>query len=107
MTNDKYLPEQPPAVERKENTTSARILAKPSEVSVAPRKLMLGHPGSDDRGDGLNYRYSRSLGYCRARRKIGEKPDTRPTKFSDAGDDEIGPAEDSVDMELTYISVMQ
>ncbi|OWY94175.1 hypothetical protein PHMEG_00036171, partial [Phytophthora megakarya] len=40
----------------------------------------------------------------------GEEPNTHPTEseFSDAGEDEKDPAEDSVDLlELTYISVMQ
>ncbi|OWZ09760.1 hypothetical protein PHMEG_00017489 [Phytophthora megakarya] len=39
------LAEQPPAVDRQEYTTPARILTRPVEVSVAPRKSALGHSG--------------------------------------------------------------
>ncbi|OWZ13378.1 hypothetical protein PHMEG_00013305 [Phytophthora megakarya] len=46
-----WLAEQPPAVERKEYMTLARILARPIEDSVASRKLMLDHPESDDRAE--------------------------------------------------------
>ncbi|OWZ09621.1 hypothetical protein PHMEG_00017648, partial [Phytophthora megakarya] len=70
---------------------------------------------SDDGGDGVNYRYS--VKTCEDSEasvapgldeEFGGKPDTRPTEFSDAGDDKIDPTEYSVDMlELTYISVMQ
>ncbi|OWZ13654.1 hypothetical protein PHMEG_00012981 [Phytophthora megakarya] len=110
-----WLAEQPPAVERKEYTTPARILARPTENSVAPRTFMLGHPGSDDRGDGVNdhnsvkiYDDSEASVAAGLDEEIGGEPDTRPTEFSDDGDDEVNPAEDSVDMlELTYISVMQ
>ncbi|OWZ02026.1 LOW QUALITY PROTEIN: hypothetical protein PHMEG_00026487 [Phytophthora megakarya] len=49
-----WLAEQPPAVERQEYTTPTHILARPNEDSVAPRKLVLGRPESDDRGDGVN-----------------------------------------------------
>ncbi|OWZ00851.1 hypothetical protein PHMEG_00027865 [Phytophthora megakarya] len=39
--------------------------------------------------------------------ETGEEPHTHPTEFSDVGDDEKDPAEDSVDMlELTYVSMM-
>ncbi|OWY93904.1 hypothetical protein PHMEG_00036528 [Phytophthora megakarya] len=110
-----WLAEQPPAVERQEYTTPARILARPTEDSAATRKFMLDHSESDDRGDGASYHNSvKSYDDSEASVAAGldeetdGKPDTRPTEFSDAGDDEIDPVEDSVDMlKLTYISVMQ
>ncbi|OWZ22829.1 hypothetical protein PHMEG_0002383 [Phytophthora megakarya] len=110
-----WLAEQPLAVERKEYTTPARILARPLDDSVASRKFMLGHPESDDRGDGANNQYSvKTYDASEASvaagldEEIDGKSDTQLTKFADAGNDEINPAEDSVDMlELTYISVMQ
>ncbi|OWZ03466.1 hypothetical protein PHMEG_00024802 [Phytophthora megakarya] len=110
-----WLAEQPRAVERQEYTTPAHILTRPTEDSVATRKSALDHLGSDDRGDGMN-------SHCSARMRdeseasvaagvddeMGEEPNIQPTEFSDVGDDEEDPAEDSVDMlELTYISVMQ
>ncbi|OWY91805.1 LOW QUALITY PROTEIN: hypothetical protein PHMEG_00039471, partial [Phytophthora megakarya] len=102
-----WLAEKPPAVERQEYTTPARILTRPTEDSVAPRKSVLGHPETDDRDDGV-----RSLKSVKMLDGVDEgasgEPDTQPKEFSDVGDDGIDPAEDSVDMlELTYISVMQ
>ncbi|OWZ08730.1 hypothetical protein PHMEG_00018680 [Phytophthora megakarya] len=39
--------------------------------------------------------------------ETGKEPNTQPPVFSDVGDDEKNPTEDSIDMlELTYISVM-
>ncbi|OWZ03542.1 hypothetical protein PHMEG_00024714 [Phytophthora megakarya] len=74
-----WLAEQPPAVERKEYTTPARILTRPTKDSIAPKE-----------------------------KEEGEEPYTHPTEFSDAGDDEEEPAEDSVDMlESAYISAMR
>ncbi|OWZ11021.1 hypothetical protein PHMEG_00016014 [Phytophthora megakarya] len=109
-----WLAEQPPAANRKEYTPPARILARPTEDSVAPRKFMLGHPESDDRGDGVNnnncvkfYDDSEASVATGLDEETSGEPDTRPTEFSDARDDGKDPAEDSVDMlELTYISVM-
>ncbi|OWY92627.1 hypothetical protein PHMEG_00038294 [Phytophthora megakarya] len=49
-----WLAEQPPAVERQEYTTPARILTRPTEDSVAPRKSALDHLGPDDRGDAMS-----------------------------------------------------
>ncbi|OWZ15138.1 hypothetical protein PHMEG_00011280 [Phytophthora megakarya] len=100
-----WLAEQPPVVERMEYTTPAHILARPSEDLVAPRKLMLDHPGSDDRGDGYqNHEDCEASVAVERDEEIDGKPDTRPTEFSDAGDDEIDPAEVPVDMlELAYI----
>ncbi|OWY94639.1 hypothetical protein PHMEG_00035577 [Phytophthora megakarya] len=91
------------------------VLIGSTEDSVAPRKFMLGHPESDDRGDGVNnhnsvqiYDDSGASVAAGLDEETGGEPDTRPTEFSDAGDDKKDPAEDSVDMlELTYISVMQ
>ncbi|OWZ08414.1 hypothetical protein PHMEG_00019049 [Phytophthora megakarya] len=87
-----WLAEQPPAVERKGYTTPARILARPSDDSVAPRRLVLDHPGSDDRGDGVNYRYntktyedSEASVTAGLDEEIDGEPDTRPIAFSDAG----------------------
>ncbi|OWY96041.1 hypothetical protein PHMEG_00033793 [Phytophthora megakarya] len=109
-----WLAEQPPAVERQEYTTPARILTRPTEDSVAPRKFVLGHPESDDRGDGVNSHHSVKMhddseaSVAAGCEEEASEPDTQPTAFSDAGDDENDPAEDSVDLlELTYISVMQ
>ncbi|OWY91169.1 hypothetical protein PHMEG_00040367, partial [Phytophthora megakarya] len=107
-----WLAEQPPVVERQEYTTPARILTRPIKDSVASRKSALDHSGSDDRGDGVN-------SHCSARMRdesktsvaagvdeeTGEEPNTQPTEFSDIGNDEKDPVDDSVDMlELTYIS---
>ncbi|OWZ15532.1 hypothetical protein PHMEG_00010809 [Phytophthora megakarya] len=65
---------------------------------------MLDHPESDGRGDGVNYRYSVKT-YKDSEFSVATGLDE---EFSNAGDDEINPAEASVDMlELTYISVMQ
>ncbi|OWZ01007.1 LOW QUALITY PROTEIN: hypothetical protein PHMEG_00027685 [Phytophthora megakarya] len=76
---------------------------------------MLDHQGSDDRGDGVNYRYSvktyedsEASVAAGLDEEVDGKPNTRPTELSNAGNDEINPAEDSVYMlESTYISVMQ
>ncbi|OWY92137.1 hypothetical protein PHMEG_00038978 [Phytophthora megakarya] len=109
-----WLAEQPPAVERQEYTTPARILARPTKDSVTPKEGSRDYLGSDDGGDDMN-------GHCSMRARdeseasvaagvdeeTREELHTHPTEFSDAGDDEKSPAEDSVDMlELTYISVM-
>ncbi|OWY94871.1 hypothetical protein PHMEG_00035278 [Phytophthora megakarya] len=110
-----WLAEQPPAVERQEYTTPAHILARPNEDSAAPRKLVLGRPESDDRGDYVNsHRSARMRSDSEASVAGGvdgeksEEPNMQPTEFSDAGDEEKDPAEDSVDMlELTYVSMMQ
>ncbi|OWZ00304.1 hypothetical protein PHMEG_00028538 [Phytophthora megakarya] len=74
---------------------------------------MLGHPESDDRGDGANnhnsvkiYDDSEASVAAGLDEETSGDPDTRPTEFSDAGDDKIDPAEDDM-LELTYISVMQ
>ncbi|OWZ13557.1 hypothetical protein PHMEG_00013096 [Phytophthora megakarya] len=76
---------------------------------------VLDHSGPDDRGDGMNSSCSvRMRDDSEASVAVGVdeetsgEPDTQPTEFSDVGDDEEDPAEDSVDiLELTYISVMQ
>ncbi|OWY94534.1 hypothetical protein PHMEG_00035704 [Phytophthora megakarya] len=103
-----WLAEQPPAVERQEYTIPARILTRPTEDSVAPSKSSRDHSGSDVRGDGMNSHCSARIGASVAAgvdEETGEEPNTQPTQFSDVGDDEKDPAEDSVDMlELTYIS---
>ncbi|OWZ12798.1 hypothetical protein PHMEG_00013982 [Phytophthora megakarya] len=110
-----WLAEQPPAVERQEYKTPARILTRTTGDSVAPRKSALNHSGPDGRGDGMNSHCSaRMRNDSEASAAVGvdeetsEEPNTQPTEFSDVGDDEKDPAEESVDMlELTYISVMQ
>ncbi|OWZ06600.1 hypothetical protein PHMEG_00021125 [Phytophthora megakarya] len=110
-----WLAEKPPAVERQAYTRPARILTRPTEDSVAPRKSVLGYPESDDRDDGVRSLNSvKILDGSEASIAAGVdegasgEPDPQPTEYSDVGDDEIDPAEDSVDMlELTYISVMQ
>ncbi|OWZ13270.1 Eukaryotic/viral aspartic protease [Phytophthora megakarya] len=109
-----WLAEQPRVVERQEYTTPARILTRPTEDSVAPRTSALDHSGSDDRGDALDSNCSASTrndGETSVTvgddKEANKEPETQPTEFSDAGDEETDPAEDSVDMlELTYISVM-
>ncbi|OWZ02577.1 hypothetical protein PHMEG_00025839 [Phytophthora megakarya] len=110
-----WLAEQPPAVERQEYTTPARILTRPTEDSVAPRKSALDHAGPDDRGDGMNsHRSARMRNDSEASvaggvdEETSEEPNTQPTGFSDTGDEEKDLAGDSVDMlKLTYVSVMQ
>ncbi|OWZ05374.1 LOW QUALITY PROTEIN: hypothetical protein PHMEG_00022546 [Phytophthora megakarya] len=110
-----WLPEQPPAVGRQEYTTPARILTWPTEDSVAPRNSALDYAGPDARGDGMNsHRSARMRNHNDASVAVGvdeetsREPNTQPTEFSDAEDEETDPAEDPVDMlELTYISVMQ
>ncbi|OWY93874.1 hypothetical protein PHMEG_00036565 [Phytophthora megakarya] len=104
-----WLAEQPPAVERQEYTTPARILTRPTEGSVTPRKSALDHSGSDDRGDDMNsHRSARMRDDSEASVAVGVdeetsgEPDTQPTEFSDAEDEETDPAEDPVDtLELT------
>ncbi|OWY97740.1 hypothetical protein PHMEG_00031658, partial [Phytophthora megakarya] len=109
-----WLAEQPPAVERPEYTTPARILRRPTKDSVATKESTLDLSGSDDGGDDTNSRCSvRMQDESEASVATGvddetdEEPHTHPTEFSDVGDDERDPAEDSVDMlDLTYISGM-
>ncbi|OWZ00734.1 hypothetical protein PHMEG_00028015, partial [Phytophthora megakarya] len=109
-----WLAEQPPAVEQQEYTTPERILTRPTKGSVAPNESSRDLLGSDDGGDDMNsYCCMRTRDESEAsvavgmKEEAGEEPYTHPTEFSDVGDDEKDPAEDSVDMlELTYISVM-
>ncbi|OWY98387.1 hypothetical protein PHMEG_00030863 [Phytophthora megakarya] len=110
-----WLAEQPSAVEWQEYTTPTRILTRPTEDSVAPRNSALDHLGPDDRGDAMDsHRSASTRNNSEASVAVGvdeetnKEPKTRPTEFSDAGDDRTDPAKDSVDMlERTYISVMQ
>ncbi|OWY93296.1 hypothetical protein PHMEG_00037360, partial [Phytophthora megakarya] len=107
-----WLAEQPPTVERPEYTTPARILTRPTENSVAPRTSALDHPGTDDRGDAMDSNCSASTRNdseisvaVGVDKEANKEPKSQPTEFSDAGDEEADPAEDSVDMlELTYIA---
>ncbi|OWZ12713.1 LOW QUALITY PROTEIN: hypothetical protein PHMEG_00014077 [Phytophthora megakarya] len=45
---------QPLAVEQQEYTTPARILARPTEASVAPRKSAVDYSGPDHKGDAMD-----------------------------------------------------
>ncbi|OWY92295.1 hypothetical protein PHMEG_00038763 [Phytophthora megakarya] len=105
-----WLAEQPPAVERQEYPTPARILTRPTEASVAPKESSRDISGSDDGGDDMNsYRNMRIRDESEASVAVaaGEEPYTHPTEFSDVEDDERDPAESSVDMlELAYVSAI-
>ncbi|OWY91984.1 hypothetical protein PHMEG_00039192, partial [Phytophthora megakarya] len=109
-----WLAEQPPAVERPEYTTPARILTRPTKDSVATKESTRDLPGSDDRGDDMN-------SHCRVTMRdereasvaagvdeeTREELHTHPTEFSDVEEDEEDPAGNSVNMlELAYISAM-
>ncbi|OWZ01458.1 LOW QUALITY PROTEIN: hypothetical protein PHMEG_00027146 [Phytophthora megakarya] len=108
-----WLAEQPPAVERQEYKTPARILTRPTEDS---------HPGRvhwtiQDQMTGVvmnSHCSARTRNNSEASVVVGvdeetsRELNTQPTEFSDAGNEGKDPAEDLVDMlELTYISVMQ
>ncbi|OWY95212.1 hypothetical protein PHMEG_00034844 [Phytophthora megakarya] len=100
-----WLAEQPPAVERLEYTTPARILTRPTEDSVAPRKSALDYSGSDDRSDGMN-------SHCSARMRDDSGASVAAGVDEETSEDSTrnqqNPAEDLVDMlELIYIFVMQ
>ncbi|OWZ13868.1 hypothetical protein PHMEG_00012741 [Phytophthora megakarya] len=84
-----WLAEQPLVVEQQEYTTPViQVVNNHNRVKVYDDSEVSVTAGLDEETSG--------------------EPDKRPIEFSDAGDDAIDPAKDSVDMlELTYISVMQ
>ncbi|OWY98637.1 hypothetical protein PHMEG_00030549 [Phytophthora megakarya] len=87
-----WLEEQAPVVDKKACTSPERVLARPSEDSVAPRKSSRNHQGSVDRSDGENHRHStktcedsEALVTAEFDEDTDGGPDTRQTELSDVG----------------------
>ncbi|OWZ11187.1 hypothetical protein PHMEG_00015829 [Phytophthora megakarya] len=102
-----WLAEQPPVVERQAYSTPSRILTRPTEDSVALRKSVTGHPVSDDRDDGVSSHNSVTMHdeseasvAARVDETTSGETNVQPTEFSDAGNDEIDPAEDLIEAEI-------